>query len=117
MAGMFEELPALLRFLRVGAKETLAEIEKATGISLRSIQAYETGEVVPPLPRLSKILEHYGISNFLELQEAVDRWKGRPRSSSRADEAAAEQIEKRDRMIDSLLRDLKRYEDLHGRMK
>jgi transcriptional regulator with XRE-family HTH domain len=54
-----QQLPARLRAARRASKVNRAVVAVALGRSTETLAAYETGRVMPPLPVLEQLAEHY----------------------------------------------------------
>lgn len=63
----------LLRAARVGCGLLIREAAEGSGLSMSTLSAYERGERKPPMPRLRKLAQLYGIhvANFIP-EEAAD---------------------------------------------
>lgn len=113
---LFGDLPALLSWLRRRANRTQAEAARHAALSNSALSRYETGETVPNVDTLDRLLVFYGIADLRQLQEEVDALRAgaplaaRPPEPSSV-EARAAKIERE--LVDALLelRDARRELD------
>ena len=75
-AGPVAEGGRWLRSLRVGRGKTLAEVDKATGVSQQNISNLENGQIgKPAMPMLARLAEYYGVTPT-EVARRFGWWHG-----------------------------------------
>jgi len=73
MAAIFEGFGDLLRWLRDRSDLSQAAVAQLLGVSTQTVGHYESGRVEPPLQKLSRLLEIYGVRSFRELADAAEK--------------------------------------------
>jgi len=87
MKTEFSALPRVLRRLRAEAGQSQVQVADAIEVTGKMISKYEQGLSLPPLPTLSRILSHFGVS-LSELERMLAEASGR-----RVSDPAVERLE------------------------
>jgi transcriptional regulator with XRE-family HTH domain len=81
------ELGRRLRVLRAATGDpSLEELQGTLGISMSSLSGYEKGKTWPPIPKLLRLADHYGLTVGELLS---DDWATRASSNGKARDLAA----------------------------
>lgn len=80
---LFDDVPRLLRWLRIRAERKQHEAAKFLGVSPTAVSRYENGEIEIPLDTFDRLLVYYGIASLAQLEEEVTAMRSGSRPQKR----------------------------------